>query len=64
MSLLSLVVTLIVIGLILWAINVYLPIDAKIKKVINVVVVICVAIWLLNAFGIWGHAKEVPVPKL
>ena len=64
MSLLSLVITLVVIGLILWAINVYLPIDAKIKKVINIVVVICVAIWLLNTFGVWGHAKEVPVPKL
>lgn len=61
---LSLVITLIVIGVLLWLLNAYVPMDAKIKKIINVVVVVCVVIWLLNAFGVWGHAHDVPVPKI
>ena len=41
MSLISLVITLIVIGVLLWLINSYIPMDGKIKQIINVVVVIC-----------------------
>ncbi|HUF64208.1 MAG TPA: Thivi_2564 family membrane protein [Verrucomicrobiales bacterium] len=52
--LLSLVITLIVVGVLLWLVNAYIPMDAKIKKILNVVVVICVIIWLLYAFGILG----------
>ena len=43
MSLISLVVTLIVVGVLLWLINIYIPMDGKIKKIINVVVVIAVS---------------------
>jgi glucan phosphoethanolaminetransferase (alkaline phosphatase superfamily) len=59
----SLVVTLVVIGVLLYFLNVYLPMDAKIKQILNVVVVICVVVWLLYAFGVLGHA-DVPVPQL
>ena len=44
MSLISLVVTLIVVGVLLWLVNVYIPMDGKIKKILNIVVVICVVI--------------------
>ena len=40
MSLVSLVVTLIVIGVLLWLINTYIPMDAKIKSILNIVVVV------------------------
>jgi len=57
MSLVSLVVVLVIVGVILWLINSYIPMDAKIKKILNVVVVIVVIIWLLQAFGVLGNIK-------
>jgi len=64
MSLISLIVTLIVIGVLLWLVNSYIPMDGKIKKIINVVVVVCVVIWLLSVFGVVGHAGSIRVPQL
>lgn len=52
MSLINLIVVLIVIGVILWLINTYLPMDGKIKSILNAVVVIAVVLWLLRAFGL------------
>jgi hypothetical protein len=57
MSLVSLVVVLVIVGVILWLINNFIPMDAKIKKILNVVVVIVVIIWLLQAFGVLGNIK-------
>ena len=57
MSLISLLVFLIVVGVILWLINTYIPMDAKIKKILNAVVVIVVILWLLQAFGILGNLR-------
>jgi hypothetical protein len=60
----SLIITLIVIGVLLWLVNTYLPMDGKIKKIINVVVVICVVVWLLSVFGVVGRAGDIRVPQL
>jgi hypothetical protein len=54
MSLINLVVTLVVVGVALWAINTYIPMDQKIKTILNVVVVILVVLWLLRGFGLLG----------
>lgn len=62
MSLISLAVTLIVIGVLLWLVNTYIPMDGKIKKILNVVVVTCVVVWLLFAFGILNHPGDIRVP--
>ena len=56
----SLVVTLIVVGVLLWLVNTYIPMDGKIKKILNIVVVI----WLLYAFGIMGRTGDIRVPQL
>ena len=64
MSLMSLVVTLIVVGVLLWLVNAYIPMDAKIKKILNIVVVIAVVLWLLSVFGVLGHTGNVPVPQV
>jgi hypothetical protein len=50
----TIVITLIVVGVILWLINRYIPMDGSIKSILNAVVVIGVIIWLLRVFGIWG----------
>lgn len=61
----ELVVTLAIIGFILWAIETLIPMDARIKQAIYVVVIICVAVYLLQVFGIMGkHTADIPVPQL
>ena len=52
MSLIGLVITLVVVGVILWLINSYIPMQATIKKILNVVVIIVVILWLLSSFGV------------
>ena len=64
MSLISLVLTLIVVGVLLWLVNTYIPMDGKIKKILNVVVVICVVVWLVSAFGILGRGGDIRVPQI
>ncbi|MBN2193205.1 MAG: hypothetical protein JW751_10355 [Polyangiaceae bacterium] len=61
MSLISLVVTLIVIGVLLWLVNSYIPMDVKIKNILNVVVVIFVVVWLLYTFGILDNV-DIRIP--
>ena len=64
MSLISLVVTLVIVGVVLWLVNTYIPMDGKIKQILNIVVVICVVVWLLYAFGIINHSGDIHVPRL
>lgn len=52
MSLISVVIVLIIVGVLLWLVNTYLPMDGKIKTILNVVVVIAVVLWLLQGFGV------------
>ena len=54
MTLLSLILTIVVVGVLLWLINTYIPMQAAVKKILNVVVVIILIIWILNAFGLVG----------
>lgn len=61
MPLISLVITLMVVGLLLWAINTYIPMDPKIKSILNVVVVVVVVLWLLQAIGVIGSLESVRV---
>jgi hypothetical protein len=61
MSLINLIIILIVVGVILWLINTYLPMDAKIKSILNAVVVIAVVLWLLQAFGLLASLNAIRV---
>jgi hypothetical protein len=53
MPLMSLLITLIVIGVLLWLVNSYVPMDGKIKQILNAVAVIGTVLWVLNAFGLF-----------
>jgi len=55
MPLVNLVVALIVVGVALWLINRYIPMASSIKMILNVVVVVAVGIWVLQAAGLWGN---------
>jgi hypothetical protein len=61
MSLIGVVITLVVVGVLLWLLNDYVPMDGKIKRIINVVVVIVVVIWLLQAFGLLGSLQNIRI---
>jgi len=61
MSLITIVIALIAVGVLLWLVNTYIPMDAKIKKIINIVVLVVVVLWLLNVFGILPELRKVHV---
>jgi hypothetical protein len=61
MSLIGLILTLVVVGVLLWLLNNYIPMDGKIKRILNVVVVIVVVIWVLQGFGILGSLQNIRI---
>jgi hypothetical protein len=58
MPLITIVLVLIVVGVVLWLINTYIPMQSAIKTILNVVVVIAVAVWVLQATGMWGTVSS------
>ncbi len=50
--LINVIITLLIVGVLLWLVNTYLPMDAKIKSILNIVIVIAVIIWLVRSFGL------------
>jgi hypothetical protein len=63
MPLITVVITLIVVGVLLWLINTYVPMDGKIKSILNIVVVIAVILWLLHGFGVINHLGNIRLPR-
>lgn len=61
---LSVVLTLIVVGVLLYLLENYIPLNATIKWCIYVVVAICVGFWLLNVFGVLDYVNAIPVPRI
>jgi hypothetical protein len=52
MPLIQVLIALIVVGVLLWLVNTYIPMQSAIKSILNAVVVIVVVLWLLNVFGV------------
>ena len=61
MPLITIVLVLIVVGVVLWLINTYIPMDRKIKNILNIVVVVVVILWLLQVFGLMGSLTKIRV---
>lgn len=61
MPLMTVLVTLIVVGILLWLVNTYIPMDGKIKQILNIVAVIAVVLWVINAFGLFGNLANIRV---
>lgn len=61
MSLITLVLVLIVVGVVLWLINRFIPMQSTIKSILNVVVIVAVVLWLLSAFGVIGSLDTVRI---
>lgn len=58
MPLVNVVITLIVVGVLLWLINRFIPMAGSIKSILNAVVVIVVVLWLLNVFGVLSSVSR------
>jgi len=54
MTLLSLIVTIAVVGLLLWLVNSFIPMEGTVKRILNGVVIFFLVLWLLQSFGILG----------
>lgn len=61
MSLLSLVITLLVVGVLLYLVNRYIPMDPTVKRIINILVIVVIVIWILRALGFWGYIGNVKI---
>ncbi|HTR38990.1 MAG TPA: Thivi_2564 family membrane protein [Bryobacteraceae bacterium] len=62
MPLIYVVLVLLVVGIALWLINTYVPMAGSIKAILNVVVVVAVSVWVLQAFGLWNKVLQYRVP--
>ena len=63
MPLLQIVEVLIVVGVLLWLVNRFIPMQGSIKSILNGVVVIGVVLWLLNIFGLFHSLSNVHIGK-
>jgi len=61
MPLINIVVVLIVVGVLLWLVNRFIPMQGTIKSILNAVVVIAVVLWLLNVFGLFHSFSNIHV---
>lgn len=61
MPLITVVIVLIVVGLLLWLVNTYIPMARPIKTILNVVVVLAVIVWLLSVFGLISGVPVIPL---
>jgi hypothetical protein len=64
MTLVNIVVILVVVGLVMWLINTYIPMAGAIKSLLNIVVFVVVLIWLLQTFGLIGAIPRLKMPAL
>ena len=64
MTLIDIVVVLVLIGLVMWLINTYIPMAGAIKSLLNIVVFVVVLIWLLQTFGLIGNIPGLRIPPL
>ena len=61
MPLLQILIVLIVVGLLLWLVNSFIPMQGTIKSILNAVVVIAVVLWLLNIFGLFHSFSRIHI---
>jgi len=61
--LVTVVITLLVVGVLLWLVNTYIPMQGTIKGILNAIVVIAVVLWIMNIFGLYHYLTDFRVGK-
>lgn len=64
MDAIGLLIFIVVAGVILWLVNSYIPMEANVKKILNIVAIIIILFVVLHAFGVFDYFRGVNVPKL
>lgn len=64
MSVITLLIAIVLVGVALWAVNSLIPMEPKIKQILNVVVVVLLVLWLLDVFGVLGSGYVIGVPRV
>jgi hypothetical protein len=64
MTLIDIVLVFVIVGVVMWLINAFIPMAAGIKSLLNVVVFVVVLIWVLRIFGVVGEIPGVHIPRL
>ncbi len=60
---LNLIVTIVVVGVLLWAINAFVPMEGRVKQILNAVVVIGLVVWILRSVGVFGSVGWFPLRR-
>ena len=63
MPLIQILIALVVVGVLLWLVNNYVPMDKKIKSILNAIVVIVVVLWLLSVFGLFDTMSNIHIGR-
>jgi len=61
MPILQVLIVLVVVGVLLWLVNSFIPMQGTIKSILNAVVIICVVLWLLNVFGLFHSLSRIHI---
>lgn len=64
MPILNAVLTIVVVGFLLWLVNAFIPMESKIKSILNIVVAIALVLWLLYGFGIISQSGDISMPDI
>jgi predicted membrane protein len=59
MSLLSVILAIVIVGVLLWIINQFIPMEARVKQILNIVVIIILLIWVLSGLGFFGYIRDI-----
>lgn len=59
MSIVTVILVIVLVGVVLWALNAYVPMAAPVRTILNIVVVLLLIIWLLQGFGLIGNVLDV-----
>jgi flagellar biogenesis protein FliO len=63
MPLMQLIITLVIVGVLLWLVNRFIPMQSSIKSILNGVVVIAVVLWIANLFGLFAPFARIHVGR-
>jgi hypothetical protein len=64
MSILSILLIIVIVGVIVWAVNAYVPMDAGFKKLFNVAAIVLTIVWLCYRLGVFSELGSVTVPRI
>jgi len=63
MPLTTFIMTIVAVGVLLWLVNRFIPMQGQVKSILNAVVVIALVVWIANLYGLFGHLNTFRVGR-